>query len=128
MVKPVEPSSPSNPAGGDGKEKYSPNEKRGPSKFDEILEKEKSDRAKEEIRKMAEKARAEPYKGKAYADTGPAVSEKTNRPFGGAGGMGAMPKSGVKRTPEYKSGGKVSSASKRADGCVTKGKTKGRMI
>jgi hypothetical protein len=28
----------------------------------------------------------------------------------------------------YKSGGKVSSASKRADGCVTKGKTRGRMI
>jgi hypothetical protein len=28
----------------------------------------------------------------------------------------------------YKSGGKVSSASKRADGCVVKGKTKGRMI
>jgi hypothetical protein len=26
------------------------------------------------------------------------------------------------------SGGKVSSASKRADGCATKGKTKGRMI
>ncbi len=29
---------------------------------------------------------------------------------------------------EYKKGGKVSSASSRADGCVTKGKTKGRMI
>ena len=28
----------------------------------------------------------------------------------------------------YKKGGKVSSASKRADGCITKGKTKGRMI
>ena len=28
----------------------------------------------------------------------------------------------------YKKGGKVSSASKRADGCCTKGKTKGRMI
>ena len=84
--------------------------------------------SQEEVKKMAEKARAEPYKGKAYADTGPAVSEKTNRPFGGAGGMGAMPKSGVQRTPEFKSGGKVSSASKRADGCATKGKTKGRMV
>lgn len=29
---------------------------------------------------------------------------------------------------KMKSGGKVSSASKRADGCVSKGKTKGRMI
>jgi len=28
----------------------------------------------------------------------------------------------------YKSGGKVSSASSRADGCATKGKTKGTMI
>jgi hypothetical protein len=28
----------------------------------------------------------------------------------------------------YKSGGKVSSASKRADGCAVKGKTKGRLI
>ena len=28
----------------------------------------------------------------------------------------------------YKEGGKVSSASKRADGCATKGRTKGRML
>lgn len=28
----------------------------------------------------------------------------------------------------YKKGGKVSSASKRADGCATKGKTKGRFV
>ena len=30
--------------------------------------------------------------------------------------------------PKFKSGGKVSSASKRADGCAIKGKTKGRMV
>ena len=30
--------------------------------------------------------------------------------------------------PGMKKGGKVSSASKRADGCATKGKTKGRMV
>ena len=29
---------------------------------------------------------------------------------------------------EYKKGGKVSSASKRADGCAQRGKTKGRMV
>ena len=29
---------------------------------------------------------------------------------------------------KYKKGGKVSSASKRADGCASKGKTKGRLI
>lgn len=31
-------------------------------------------------------------------------------------------------TPSMKAGGKVSSASKRADGCCVKGKTKGRMV
>lgn len=30
--------------------------------------------------------------------------------------------------PGMKKGGKVSSASKRADGCITKGHTKGRMV
>ena len=35
----------------------------------------------------------------------------------------------TKATPKtYKSGGKVSSASSRADGCAIKGKTKGRMV
>ena len=32
------------------------------------------------------------------------------------------------RTTPYKSGGSVGSASKRADGCAERGKTKGRMI
>ena len=30
--------------------------------------------------------------------------------------------------PMYKSGGSVSSASKRADGCAVKGKTRGKMV
>ena len=35
----------------------------------------------------------------------------------------------TKATPiTYKTGGKVSSASKRADGCAIKGKTKGKMV
>lgn len=34
----------------------------------------------------------------------------------------------VKVMPEFKKGGKVSSASKRADGCAQRGKTKGRMV
>ena len=34
----------------------------------------------------------------------------------------------VKRQPMFKRGGSVSSASKRADGCATKGKTKGRFV
>ena len=44
------------------------------------------------------------------------------------GGGGGIPKVGDKRTPEFKKGGKVSSASSRADGCATKGKTKGRFV
>lgn len=49
---------------------------------------------------------------------------------GGAGGAdlekGMM--GGRMKKPTYKKGGTVSSASKRADGCAIKGKTKGRMI
>jgi len=40
--------------------------------------------------------------------------------------MPAMKKGG--KVKKYAKGGSVSSASKRADGCATKGKTKGRMI
>jgi hypothetical protein len=40
--------------------------------------------------------------------------------------MGPLPEK--KSTKKYAKGGSVSSASKRADGCCTKGKTKGRMI
>jgi hypothetical protein len=39
-----------------------------------------------------------------------------------------MKKGGKVKAKKMASGGKVSSASKRADGCATKGKTKGRMI
>jgi hypothetical protein len=40
------------------------------------------------------------------------------------GGGGAMPKSNRDLTKNYKVGGKVSSASKRADGCAIRGKTR----
>ena len=42
---------------------------------------------------------------------------------GGCGGTG-MPKTGLNKKPELKAGGKVSSASKRADGCAIRGKTR----
>lgn len=42
------------------------------------------------------------------------------------GGSAPKPKSGKPKA--YASGGSVSSASKRADGCATKGKTKGTMV
>jgi len=37
-------------------------------------------------------------------------------------------KGGMIKTKKMAKGGSVSSASKRADGCATKGKTKGRII
>lgn len=43
--------------------------------------------------------------------------------------MKAIPKKIVDTVKKvFKSGGSVSSASKRADGCATKGKTKGRIV
>jgi hypothetical protein len=47
---------------------------------------------------------------------------------GGGGGMGNTKLSNRDLTKAYKKGGKVSSASKRADGCCVKGKTRGRMV
>ena len=57
------------------------------------------------------------------------MKEILNKPkSGGGGGGGGMPKLNRDLTKNYKSGGKVSSASKRADGCAVKGKTRGRMV
>jgi hypothetical protein len=56
------------------------------------------------------------------------MKEILNTPKSGGGGGGGIPKVGPKRPLEMKKGGKVSSASKRADGCAIKGKTKGRML
>jgi len=41
--------------------------------------------------------------------------------------MGGMKKGGSVKKKKMKKGGMVSSASKRADGCVTKGRTRGQM-
>jgi hypothetical protein len=87
---PIEPIDPSKQMGSDGKEKYTPEEKRGPGKFDEVLERAKADVAKAKV--------------------------------GGGGGGAAGDTKFLK--PKYKSGGKVSSASKRADGCAIRGKTR----
>jgi len=64
-----------------------------------------------------------------FTDSGDTQQMRTGRGrVGGGGGGGALLKSSRDLTKNYKSGGKVSSASKRADGCAIKGKTKGRMI
>ena len=44
------------------------------------------------------------------------------------GGGGGIPKLNRDLTKAYKKGGSVSSASKRADGCCIKGKTKGKIV
>jgi hypothetical protein len=54
------------------------------------------------------------------------MKEILDKPRGGGGG--AMPKSNRDITKNFKAGGKVSSASKRADGCAVRGKTKGRIV
>jgi hypothetical protein len=123
MVKPVNPS---NPTGGDGNEKYNPNQKRGPSDYDrtvEKLDKEKAaEKARAEINKMAEETRA-----KKDAERPRTYTERLQdmgrlpKPTGGAGGDF----SGMKGLDKpFKAGGKVSSASKRADGCAIRGKTR----
>jgi len=124
---PIEPVDPSKKTGGDGGEKYTPNEKRGPGKFDEDLEKAKSDRAKAEAHKMAEEHRAkkEAERPRTYAER---LQDMGRLPKptggGGGGGMGGNKLSNRDLTKAYKAGGKAKSASKRADGIAIRGKTR----
>jgi hypothetical protein len=121
---PIEPVDPSKKPGGDGTEKYTPKEKRGPGEFDKILEKEKADRARAEISRMAEETRA-----KADAERPRTYTERLQdmgrlSKSGGGSGGGGMPKLNRDITKNYKKGGAVKSASARADGCCIKGKTR----
>lgn len=70
------------------------------------------------------RAKSSPLVAKAEIER---MKEILDKPRGGGGG-GAMPKSNRDITKNYKAGGKVSSASKRADGCAVRGKTKGRIV
>ena len=54
--------------------------------------------------------------------------EKKGRSGGGGGDPMPLDKMIKAKKFNYKSGGKVSSASKRADGCAIKGKTKGKIV
>jgi len=106
----IEPVDPSKRTGGDGNEKYTPEEKRGPGKFDTALEE-----AKRRFKEIAEEGRKQGDIKKQYWDINP--------PKGGGGG--AMPKSNRDITKNFKAGG---TASARADGCAVRGKTKGRIV
>lgn len=111
----IEPVDPSKKPDGNGREKYTPDEKRGPGKFDTALEE-----AKRRFKEIAEEGRKQGDIKKQYWDINPPKG-------GGGGGASGIPKTG-KKPYDFKKGGTVSSASKRADGCAVKGKTKGRMI
>ena len=127
---PIEPVDPSKKAGGDGTEKYTPNEKRGPGKFDEVLERAKTERAKAEVSKIAEetKAKAEAERPRTYAERLQDMGRLPKPSGGGGGGTGIGGKLGNRDLNRNgRAGGKVS-ASSRADGCVIKGKTKGRLV
>ena len=137
MVKPVDPSK---PTGGDGNEKYNPNPKRGPGKFDDVLEKAKTERLaeKEQIRKMGDaldkagvplpKPDTFPKTTAAFEAIAKSDAERAERKAAKAaakGGGGGGDFSGMKGLDKpFKAGGKVSSASKRADGCAIRGKTR----
>ena len=78
----------------------------------------KAEEARAKIRAIAEEVRAEKAK-----------ERKPNKDFGhtraGSGGAGGGDFSGMKGLDRpFKAGGKVSSASKRADGCAIRGKTR----
>jgi hypothetical protein len=121
---PIEPIDPSKKTSGDGSEKYTPNEKRGPGEFDKILEKEKADRARAEISRMAEetRAKADAERPRTYTER---LQDMGRLPkSGGGSGGGGMPKLNRDITKNYKKGGAVKSASARADGCCIKGKTR----
>ena len=121
----IEPVDPSKKPGGDGSEKYTPKEKRGPSEFDKALEKEKAERARAEASKMAEEHRAK-VKAESPRTYTERLQDMGRLPSGGGGG-GGVPKINRDITKNMKKGGKVS-ASSRADGIAQRGKTKGRMI
>ena len=117
----VEPVDPSKRVSGEGKEKYDPDLKRGPGKFDEALEKAKVERAKAEVHNIAEKHRAktEAERPRTYTER---LQDMGRLPTGGGG---AMPKSNRDITKNFKAGG---TASARADGIAVKGKTRGKIV
>ena len=129
---PIDPIDPSKKTGGNGNEKYTPpKEKFEPSEYDKAAErmkqqKEAADKAKAELHEMAEKTRAkkEAERPRTYAERLQDMGRLPKPTGGGGGGMGGNKLSNRDLTKAYKSGGKVKSASSRADGCAIRGKTK----
>jgi len=127
MPNPVNPIDPAQPTG-DGKS-FLERMQRGMKNSDPETQK----KFAETLERMVNEGRA------ANAARNEYKKVEANTRVGGIGGTGGgggadmppgfMPgKKGGKGPIDYKKGGKVSSASKRADGCCIKGKTKGRMV
>ena len=124
---PIEPVDPSKKTGGDGQEKYPAKPKHGPGKFDEDLEKAKSDRAKAEVSRIAEaqKAKVKAESPRTYTERLQDMGRLPKPSVGGGSSGGGGDFSGMKGLDKpFKAGGKVSSASKRADGIAIRGKTR----
>jgi hypothetical protein len=118
MPDPINPIDPMDPTGG-GKS-TAERMKRGMPNADPELQKDFAER----LQKYIDQGKAERESRNEYKK----VEAHTRPGGGGGGGMGGNKLSNRDLTRAYKSGGKVSSASKRADGCCVKGKTKGRMV
>ena len=126
---PISPIDPSKKTGGDGSEKYTPKEKRGPSEYDKTAEKVKQDneKAKAEAHKMAEEHRAK-VKAESPRTYTERLQDMGRLPKGGSGGGGGD-FSGMKGLDKpFKAGGKVSEVSHKKSlekaGFYDKNKTK----
>jgi hypothetical protein len=86
--------------------------------------------AKQKLRDIAEqeKAKTERERPRTYTERLQDMG-RLPKPSGGSGGGGSGGELKSLQNPRaMKKGGKISSASKRADGCCVKGKTKGKMV
>ena len=121
---PIEPVDSSKRTGGDGSEKYTPKEKRGPSEYDKTAEKVKQDneKAKAEAHKMAveQRAKVEAERPRTYTER---LQDMGRLPSGPSGSTG-IPKTSRDLMKNNKAGGVIKSASKRADGIAIRGRTR----
>ena len=127
---PIEPIDPSKKVGDGKSDKYNPpKEKFGPSEYDKKAEKVKqeNEKAKAEANKMAEeqRAKAKAESPRTYTERLQDMGRLPKPSVGGGSGGGGGDFSGMNGLDKpFKAGGKVSSASKRADGIAIRGKTR----
>jgi len=86
-----------------------------------------NENAKKAADELAAKAREEARTGGTNAPATPEMLQKI-KDMKAAEAAKNAPTTRTEMGKKFKSGGSVSSASKRADGCATKGKTRGMMV